>query len=246
MTTEPNLDPWPGLELIQAVADGNRSQVWRGTAVSGTEPIAVSIRRSRRSSKSLEWELDLMQTLDAAGFRVPTVVRTPAGLRSVDGVVVQRWLEGRQPRSDDDWRLVAAELRRLHELTAGRAQRPGCTSVRDLATARTSVDADLDAMPVDAAAKVVEVFGRLPASVPEAVIHGDPGPENIRIGDDGSVGLLDWDESRVDVVWHDLSNLSVQVLGDDHRAAVRLSHAWEAANGWVVEPAYARRRLSLL
>lgn len=41
-----------------------------------------------------------------------------------------------------------------------------------------------------------------------------PGPSNIRIGADGRVGLLDWDEARVDLTWHDLSNLGVQVLDD--------------------------------
>lgn len=83
--------------------------------------------------------------------------------------------------------------------------------------------------------------------VPTAVVHGDPGADNIRIGPDGSVGLLDWDESRVDLIWHDLSNLGLQVLNDEeHRRAQRLSNAWEAANGWVLEPDYARRRLQLL
>ena len=37
--------------------------------------------------------------------------------------------------------------------------------------------------------------------------------------------------------------VGVQVLdGDTHARAVALSHAWETANGWVAEPAYARRR----
>lgn len=70
---------------------------------------------------------------------------------------------------------------------------------------------------------------------------------NIRIGDSDVVGLLDFDESRVDVAWHDLSNLGIQVLDDaDHAQAARLSDAWEAANGWVLEPQYAQRRLEAL
>ena len=70
---------------------------------------------------------------------------------------------------------------------------------------------------------------------------------NIRIDEDGGVGFLDWDESRVDLVWHDLSNLGVQVLDDDeHVRAERLSNCWEAANAWTAEPNYARTRLANL
>ena len=85
------------------------------------------------------------------------------------------------------------------------------------------------------------------ADVPTSLIHGDPMDGNVRIDEDGGVGFLDWDESRVDLVWHDLSNLGVQVLGnEDHARALRLSNAWEAANAWVVEPDYARQRLDAL
>ena len=80
-----------------------------------------------------------------------------------------------------------------------------------------------------------------------AVIHGDPHPGNLRLDGRGRVGLLDWDESRVDLVWHDLSNLGVAVLDPEaHTRAEALSNAWEAANGWVVEPEYAARRLQAL
>ena len=83
--------------------------------------------------------------------------------------------------------------------------------------------------------------------MPTSVIHGDPMAGNIRIDDSDIVGLLDFDESRVDVAWHDLSNLGVRVLeGVDHRRAAQLSDAWETANGWVAEPQYARRRLASL
>jgi aminoglycoside phosphotransferase (APT) family kinase protein len=85
------------------------------------------------------------------------------------------------------------------------------------------------------------------ADAPVSLIHGDPGPSNIRIDEHDRVWLLDWDESRVDVSWHDLSNLGVVVLdADTHRRAVLLSHAWEAVNAWTIEPDYAKDRLSSL
>ncbi len=233
---------WPGLDLIAPVTGGSRNQVWRGRL----DGEVVAVRRSRRPEASLAWELDLLERLDAIGFRVPTTVPGDDGRRSVGGVVVQTWLDGRPPSSRADWASVAHELRRLHADTAGYRQRPGCSSVRDLKAVRRSVDADLDAIPPAVATRIEAVFDEMD-DVPLAVVHGDPGPENIRIGADGSVGLLDWDESRVDLTWHDLSNLGIQILDDDdHRRAQLLSHAWEVANGWLEEPEYARRRLMLL
>ena len=77
-------------------------------------------------------------------------------------------------------------------------------------------------------------------------MHGDPAGSNVRIAD-GLVWLLDWNESRVDLVWHDLSNLGVAVLDPiAHAQAQRLSDAWEAINAWQVEPGYACMRLQRL
>lgn len=233
---------WSDVTLVHQVADGNRNEVWFGLL--GDTPVAV--RQSRRSAESLAWELDLMESLERAGFRVPSVITADDGRRSVDGVVVQRWLEGHEPATDSEWRLVADELVRLHSETGGNSQRPGCSTVRELGPGARSGDADLGRMPPAVVDRLLAVFAEF-AEVPTAVIHGDPMPGNVRICPDGAIGLLDWDESRVDLTWHDLSNLAVQVLDDEsHRRALRLSNAWEAASGWVVEPEYARRRLQML
>ncbi|MEM9203443.1 MAG: phosphotransferase [Actinomycetota bacterium] len=236
------IDPWPGLELGDPLGGGSRSEVWAGLH-NGQRAV---VRQSRRSAASLEWELDLMDTLAAHGFVVPAAIPTDDGRRSVDGLVVQTWIDGRPPISDDDWRLVATELQRLHTVGRDHRQRPECCVVTEIHDTRRSVDADLDSLPTQVAALVLAEFASV-AHVGRSLIHGDPGPENLRITAQGRVGLLDWDESRVDVVWHDLSNLGVQVLDDDtHGRAERLSHAWEAANGWTTEPEYARRRLAAL
>jgi len=165
---------------------------------------------------------------------------------SCENVVVQEWIDGREPATEQDWRLVADELQRLHRACAGRPQRPGCVEVTRLTRRGASVDADLAGVPDDVAAELIAVFAEF-ADAPVSVVHGDPGASNIRITDDGRVGLLDWDESRVDIVLHDLSNLGVQVMNDHHhRRAQRLSHAWEAVNAWTLEPEYARQRLQAL
>ncbi len=211
----------------------------------------MAIRHSRRSAPSLDWELDLLDHLDGHGFVVPTVIVADDGRHHVDGLVVQRWLDGSEPATTGDWRRVGRELVRLHALTADHPQRPGCCRVDELDRRRRSVDADLDRVPAEVAALAVGIFASV-GEAPVGVVHGDVHAANLRVGSDGRVGFLDWDESRVDVTWHDLSVFDAGILGHDglDRAtterARRLSHAWEVVNAWVTEPNYASRRLRLL
>lgn len=194
----------------------------------------------------MTWELDLLDHLDGLGFTVPTCLAADDGRRLAGGVIVQRWIDGHAPSSDTDWHRVAEALHTLHAATRGYPQRPDCVAVTELGTARRSVDADLDALPSTIADELTAVFGEF-AGDEQSVVHGDPGPGNIRIAADGTVGLIDWDESRVDVSLHDLSNLGVAVLDRPaQRRAERLSNAWEAANGWTAEPRYAHSRLAAL
>jgi Ser/Thr protein kinase RdoA (MazF antagonist) len=233
---------WDGLQLVERLTGGHRNEVWAGML--GDTPVAV--RRSRRSPASLQWELELLVELARRGFHVAEPIATSDGSMTHDGIVVQRWVSGRQPSSDADWTLVAAELVRLHDDCRDIEQRPDCCFVTELFTHRRSVDADLDAVPTDTATLLGDVFAEF-VDVPISLIHGDPDESNIRIDDHERVWLLDWDESRIDVVWHDFSNLGVPVLKPaDHQRAQRLSDAWEALNAWTTEPDYARQRLARL
>lgn len=236
------IEAWSGLELIERIEGGNRNEVWRGHI--GEQRVAA--RRSRRNAESLAWELDLLQRLAATDFVVPDVVPTDTGATSHHGVVVQRWIDGRAPTTTADWTAVAQVLERLHHTLRDHPQRPGCAAVTELHRTATSVDADMAALPEAVAARTLDIF-RAMSDAPHGVIHGDPGASNLRIQDDGRVGLLDFDESRRDVLWHDLSELGVQVLADaDHQRARQLSNAWEAVNAWIAEPDYARERLAQL
>ncbi len=234
------LAQWGRAEVIRQAGGGNRNMVLEIRI--GRRRLAA--RRSRRGPASLDWEITLLDHLASHGLRVPVAVPALDGRRHIDGIVVQTWLEGRPPRRGD-WPAVAATLRTLHALTATWPQRPGFASTLELLTADRGGDVDLTQMPADAVAACRRAWTAL-AGTPQAVVHGDPGPANIRITPTGP-GLLDWDESRVDHTDLDLAELPGSDLPAHRLAAARTAAtAWEAANGWIVEPSYARRQLALL
>jgi Ser/Thr protein kinase RdoA (MazF antagonist) len=231
----PELAAWGEVTVVGPLSGGNRQVVLE--ARRGGERVAV--RRSGRSAASLDWEIGLLDRLASAGFRVPVMLPALDGRRQVDGVVVQAWLDGTPP-GPGDWPAVAAELRRLHAVTAGWPQRPGAVSTGDLIQTGRGGDVDLAELPVEGVATCRLAWAAL-VGRPRAVVHGDPGPGNIRMSW-GGAGLLDWDEARVDYTALDLADLP----GQDDRPAWMAVRAWEAASGWRVEPEYARGQLALL
>lgn len=227
-----DLTPWGAPPLGARLGGGHRNDVYRV----GDDRV---VRRSRRSTASLDWELDLLDHLSRHGFVVPEVVPTRDGRRHVDGIVMQRWLPGREP-ADEDWPLVVAELRRLHALLTDWPPRPDLPGTRDLLAVDQGGDVDLTSMPTGSVAMCRAAWRELTG--PTTVIHGDPCAANIRVSE-GGVGFLDWDEARVDDPWLDLAD----VPGLDVPAAAKAAvDAWEAANAWFMEPTYARRRLARL
>jgi Ser/Thr protein kinase RdoA (MazF antagonist) len=226
---------------------------WSESSAAGTATRSLEARlgarrvvvcRSRRPPESLAWEADLLDHLSRNGLRVPAVIPALDGRRHIDGVMVQTWLDG-MPPGTADWPAVTAFLRRLHQITATWPQRPGSASTGDLLTEDRGDDVDLSAMAADAVADCRRAWARLDGS-PQAVVHGDPGPPNIRISADGA-GLLDWDEARVDYTDLDLAELPGSELpGPRLTLARKAATAWETANGWIIEPSYAQRQLQLL
>jgi Ser/Thr protein kinase RdoA (MazF antagonist) len=176
------------------------------------------------------------------------VLPTRDGRTHVDGLVLFGWLEGQPPSSEHDWRLVADELLRLYALTAGWPQRPTFRSSRELLEAERGGGIRLDLMPAEVVARVRRAWAGLQRESMSAV-HGDPGTSNIRL-QVGRAGFIDWDEARVDVSLFDLtalpSGLGLPVDADRLLRARRAATAWEVANAWVLEPAYARSRLAEL
>jgi len=140
-----NLSAWGPVAVVGPLGGGHRNEVLE-LRRAGSPLVA---RRSRRSAAALDWELDLLAFLAGEGFLVPAVVPALDGRQHVAGVVVQRWLPGREPAASD-WPAVAAELRRLHTVTAGWAQRPGFRSTAELLATDRGGDVDLTTMPVAA------------------------------------------------------------------------------------------------
>jgi Ser/Thr protein kinase RdoA (MazF antagonist) len=237
------LAAWSGLEVVAPLSGGARNQVL--LARRGRERLVV--RRSGRSPAALDWELDLLEHLTGRGISVPTLVPADDGRRYVDGLLVNRYVDGHPPRDDADWRRVVDVLVAVHEVTAGWPQRPGFASARQLLVTDRGGDVRLDAMPAEGVRAVRSAWRRVLTGT-ECVNHGDVGGGNILV-DDERVTLLDWDESRVDVPWFDFAFLPESVpvpVPVDRQALVTAGVAWEAATCWVPEPDYAPRRLAEL
>jgi Ser/Thr protein kinase RdoA (MazF antagonist) len=239
----PAVAAWTGIELLGALPGGARNQVL--LASRGDRRLVV--RRSSRSASSLDWELDLLEHLAEHGIGVPRVVPADDGRRHVNGVLVQEFVAGHPPRTDDDWRDAVETLTAVHQLTVGWPQRPGFASARELLTADRGGDVGLDAMPPEAVRAVRRAWQPI-LTGPECAIHGDIGAGNVLVAD-AQVTLLDWDEARVDVPWFDFAFLPtaattrVPVPMED---LITAGLAWETATCWLPEPGYARRRLAEL
>jgi Ser/Thr protein kinase RdoA (MazF antagonist) len=200
-------------------------------------------RRGARGDADLAWETELLVHLDRAGLTVPLPIPTTDGRLFADGLVVMTYVEGGPPKTEADWRRVAATLRQLHQLTPHWPQRPGWRSSTDLLHAERGTKVDLGAMPSEGVVRCRAAWARL-VGRPTCVVHGNPtNPSNIRMTAE-RVALIDWDEAHVDVADLDLV-LPHNAAGLDdaaHDIAAQASAAWEATVCW--DDAYAVKRLA--
>ncbi|MFC4110428.1 phosphotransferase enzyme family protein [Micromonospora zhanjiangensis] len=223
---------------LEPLAGGVANDVW-SVRVDGR--LAVG-RLGARSDADLAWEIALLRHLDRAGLTVPVPIPTRDGRLFADGLVVMTYLAGGPPETRADWRRVADALRELHRLTRGWPQRPGWRSSTGLLHAGTGTRIDLGAMPTEGVARCRAAWARL-AGRQTCVVHGNPNAGNIRMTA-GRVGLIDWDETHVDVPDLDLvlPDNAAGLADDAYDIATQASAAWEAAVCWGDE--YAVRRLA--
>ncbi len=213
---------------LEPLTGGVANQVW-SVRVEGRLAIG---RLGARSDADLAWETDLLRFLNGAGLTVPMPIATTDGRLFADGLVVMTCLEGGPPETGTDWRRVAGTLRQLHRLTRGWPQRPGWRSSTDLLDADTGTKVNLGAMPPEGVARCRAAWARL-AGRATCVVHGDPNPGNIRMTAD-RVGMIDWDESHVDVADLDLvlPGNAADLADGPYDIAAQASAAWEAAVCW--------------
>jgi Ser/Thr protein kinase RdoA (MazF antagonist) len=236
---------WEALKLwgddvvrVERLTGGVANDIW-SVRIGGELAVA---RHGQRSDADLAWEAGLLQHLERNGLTVPAPIPTMDGRLFVDGLVVMKYMDGRPPQSEADWRRVAATLRELHRLTAGWPQRPGWRSSTDLLVVDRGTRIDLNAMPAEAVARCRAAWARL-VGRPMSAVHGDPNPGNVRMTED-RVALIDWDEAHVDVADLDL-DLPFNAAGfegDAHDIVAQASAAWEAAVCWKDD--YSVRRLA--
>ena len=229
---------WGDAVRVERLAGGVANDVW---SVRLGETLAVG-RLGQRSDDDLGWEAELLQYLGQKGLAVPVPIPTKDGRLFADGLMMMTYVEGGPPTTAADWRRVADTLRELHRLTHGWPQRPGWRSSTDLLYAETGTRIDLGAMPDEAVARCRAAWARL-AGRERRVVHGDPNPRNVRMTAE-RVGLIDWDESHLDVPDLDLvlPHNAAGLEGDAHDTAAQASAAWEAAVCWHDE--YSIRRLA--
>lgn len=229
--------------VLRSLSNSVRSRV----AVVELDGRLAVARLGPHEGRALDWEAGLLEWLARCDVGAPRLVLTRQGEPYVGGCLVTGYVEGSPVASDQDWALVRDTLRRLHHVCGGWPQRPGCLSSRELLTYEQGGDVDLSALPPEARRRCRQAWqplGRLATTV----VHGDPGPANVRIVG-GRAVLLGWGRARVDAPVFDLVTLPRHVGGLDEetwRRARPAFHAWEAARGWVTEPTYARRQLDHL
>jgi Ser/Thr protein kinase RdoA (MazF antagonist) len=189
----------------ERLTGGYKNELWRyGDVV---------LRLTRAPLASVEWELELLRTL-----RLPEVVVPVAGPAT--------WPDGRTAlvlpyvAGDylEDAEQMAAFVADLHRCTWAGGQRPGAVS---WAERNLDVNDWWDWRIVEKPPELVRAYEEMAAFLADpprfrlGVVHGDVHPRNTRARDGRLVGVIDWDDARLD--WQ----------------------AWELANAaWVFGPAF--------
>jgi len=185
----------------------------------------VVVRLERADPASVAWEHELLAFLghDVPEVVAPLTARDGSTFSRSDGVVVSvlPFVAGEPlDRDDEDQRLQLARLlARLHWVGAAwHRPRPGRPSFADL---DLEVNAWWDWRIVDKPAVLTRAFERARAWLAAApvlaysAVHGDIYRGNLRVHDGRIIGLVDWEEARVDWPAWELANATWEVCKDE-------------------------------
>ncbi len=184
----------------------------------------------------MRWLAPLYAAARMAGFIVPEPQQGSNGRLLYDGWTVEPVVEGTTALVTD-MPALAPRIRAFHAACPVLSQRPGFWALPDLLQQLNSGDIDLTALPDDVLPGLRQAWAGL-ADAPVQAIHGDLGPGNLILSDQGP-GLIDWDESRVDLPGLDLIH-SAALPAEITRAHLAL----EIASCWQAEPDHARQLLA--
>ncbi|RVV96900.1 hypothetical protein EKE94_16280 [Mesobaculum littorinae] len=229
----PGLPPtrlWGVKGRLEPCIGGHRNRVLRSTGPGER----VIFKSTRRGAGALAWLGAVHDRAEAAGFAVPRLIPARTGRLIESGWTCEPELPGRQ-LTPTEVEAVLPGIARFHDLCHDIMQRPGFASARALCACDRGGDVDLTLLPENLRRACRAAWRALPPD-PLTVVHGDLSHGNLLWCPDGRIGLIDWDEARVDAPVFDRA-----ALGAAGAAARRAAMAWEIACSWVIEPAHARR-----
>jgi len=268
------LPAWGQLRVVRALPGGNRASVFLVVRDGNDEVARDAVgerfvaKTTSRTPAAVAWAAALARRARRAGLAASGYLATADGRWMVGGVTLQPFVDGR-PATAAERRAASARLRSLHAATARMRQRPGFAGSTALLSRRRGGDVDLDAMP-ESLVRLCRDAWRPLRGWPRAAIHGDLNGDNVLVGHDGRLVLLDWDECRVDarcfdeLGWlgggdhsrgRDARPSQAETRRAGHPAAMaegerepvrRAFLAWEVAVCWTVEPTHARTVASTL
>jgi len=230
MTSRPPLDLWGVDGTLQPLPGGHRNRVFR--LVGGGRDLVF--KSTRRSEAAMAWLPPVLAWAQRSGFTVPDLVPSQNGRFVEDGWTCETSLEG--SRLSAPLTLINPMISTFHSATTRIAQRPGFSETRALSGGDASGDIQMDLMPHAVAEALLPEWTAL-RDLPHSVVHGDLTRANLIALPGGGVGLVDWDEARVDATVFDTSQTEAVPIPVKVERALT---AWECAACWKIEPARAR------
>lgn len=247
------------------------NRTWRAETPAG--PIAVRRYHLMRRSAAVAWEHELLEFAAGRAWPVPRALPTPEGITVVEyeGALwsVFPWLDG-APANDAHpgvAHISGRLLARLHrdlERFPGEGQRPGTGKVWELDIVAESAGVASFNMLV---AEFSEQFAELAAGIrrqryrtlrdlsalhypdlPDRVVHGDFGMENLLLQDGQVTGVLDFDWCRRDALATDIATSITPFAPRDVAVTRSFLEGYQEARPlddieWLLLPALMRAQL---
>jgi hypothetical protein len=228
-----HLKAWGEYKVLEPLEGGFRNTAFLVEA-HNTKRVA---KTTRRNEAAMRWLKPVHAAAQQAGFITPDLIASTNGTLVVNGVTLETFIEGHAP-TPQQLLEMQPQIQTFHDLTREIPQRPGFASSIQLLHETSGGDVNLNTMPNELVTLCREHW-REHANQAQSVVHGDLNANNVLITNDGKYGLVDWDETRVDI-----SDFDTQALLRTSGATLDLRNttwldAWEVAVCWQVEPEYA-------